>query len=362
MGLFHDILSGEIYKIRKYSIYKGLILDYFKYFPQLPYVFSIHRKGFRVSDWEILNLSKANYKAYLNSKQYFGIHPINGYFSRMIDDKMNIKYVFFGTSVSNVMPEYYYIIDEYGNIRSLMDCDTTETVASGKDILQLLEAKKQLAFKRVTGAIGKGFYKLEYCDGGIKVNDRLMGDEEFEAFLRNLKNYLICEYLKTNPYLAEFWPETTNTIRYLYGQVNGEWRMINSFIRFGSKKTGVVENFNRGGILCYIDEEGRFNGGYVLVKDGKHKHSKPVEYHPDTNKKLEGVIPCWNEIQKAAEDIGMLLPQTRYLGLDFVITDDYKVKLLEINSLTSLDSIQIDGSILKTENGRWFFSSVLSDQ
>lgn len=358
MGFINIIFSGDLYKLRKYRIYKGLVQDYITYFPKLFYVFSIHHRGFLVSDWEALNLNRENYKNYLTSKQYNKIHPINGYYSKIIDDKMNIKYVLSGTSLSDIMPDYYYIIDEYGNVRPLMDTDSPTAVASVEDIISLLKEKKQLALKMVTGSVGKGFYKMESRDGEFSVNGKSMDSEAIRDFIQHLHNYVVCEYLTTNPYLAAFWPETANTMRYLYGQVNGEWRMICSFIRFGTKKTGVVENYNRGGILCYIDEDGQFSGGYELVKDGKRIHSRAIECHPDTKKKLEGVIPCWDAVKKAAVGIGKLLPQMRYLGFDFVITDQNQVKLLEINSLTSLDSLQIDKSILKKENGEWFFSSL----
>ena len=358
-GLIHIILSGELYRLRKYRIYKGLVRDYIKYFPKLLYVFTIHHRGFSVSDWEILNLNRKNYKGYLTTKQYNKIHPINGYYSKIIDDKMNIKYVLSGTSLNDIMPEYYYIIDEYSNVRPLMDSKTEEAAAGSDDILNLLREKKALALKMVTGSVGKGFYKLEYDKKGVLVNGNPMSADEFGCFIQKLKNYVVCEYLNPNRALAEFWPYTANTMRYLAGQVNGEWRMLSSFIRFGSKKSGVVENYNRGGILCYVDENGRFDGGYELVKSGKKMHSRHIELHPDTKKKLTGTIPCWNEVQKAVEAIGRLLPQTRYLGFDFVITDKNEVKLLEVNSLTSLDCIQINGSILDTKNGKWFFSEIL---
>ena len=108
--------------------------------------------------------------------------------------------------------------------------------------------------------------------------------------------------------------------------------------------------------MCFVDEKGYFNGGYLLTKRGKKSYSIPTDVHPDTKKTLAGHIPCWSKVVNAAENIEKWLPQTKYLGLDFVITSDNQVKLLEINSLTSLDAIQLDGSILETDNGKWFFS------
>ena len=59
-------------------------------------------------------------------------------------------------------------------------------------------------------------------------------------------------------------------------------------------------------------------------------------------KPLAGCIPCWNNVINVAEDIEKWLPQAKYLGLDFVITSDNQVKLLEINFLISFDALQIE--------------------
>ena len=360
MGIISILKSKEFYKLRRYRIWRGYARDYKKY-PFHPLrVFMIHRKGFTTGDWEILGLTKKNYSAYLSSRDYCRAHPINGYYSKIIDDKINIKYVLSGTDLSKYMPDYYYIIDEHGIISPMMDTEVTKQNPDASIIIELLKEKKKLAFKLITGSIGKGFYKAEYKNGGIYLNDKLMTSKEFERFIPMLRNYIVSEYLIPHPYLAKFWPNTANTLRFLVGSVNGEWRMLKSFIRFGSSKTGVVENFNAGGVLCYIDEDGYFKDGYIIGKKGERSYAIPVKNHPDTETVLEGHIPCWEDIKKCAKGIETLLPQTKYLGFDFVVTDKKQVKLLEINSLTSLDAIQLDCSILETENGKWFFSSILS--
>ena len=166
------------------------------------------------------------------------------------------------------------------------------------------------------------------------------------------------EYLHPHKELAAFWPKTANTLRYLLCRVDGEYYMLKSFIRFGGSKTGEVENFNTGGVLCYIDENGIFDGGYIIEKSKKNLTSVEVNMHPDTGRKLNGTIPMWDEVKKAAVGIAKYLPETKYLGYDFVVTDKNEVKLLEINSLTSLDALQLDCSLLDTEIGRRFFASL----
>lgn len=356
--IVHTLISGELYKLRKYRLYISFLKDYKTRLNHIIYVFSVHRRGFTVSDWEILGLDKKKYRSYLTSKMYSGVHPINGYYSKIIDDKLNIKYVLSGTELDKYMPEYFYLIDEEGIISPMMDAPYIENSANSLSIIKLLKEREKLALKLITGSVGKGFYKLEYSHGNYFLNSDKMTEKEVQRFISGLRNYVVTEYLTPHPDIARIWPDTANTIRYLTGRVNNEWRMLKSFIRFGSRKTGNVENFNRGGVLCYIDPKGVFQGGYLLQKKGAHFRTTNISIHPDTKEELIGEIPCWNEVNNAVRGIEKLLPQTRYLGFDFVITDKNEVKLLEINSLTSLDSIQLDGSILNTENGKWFFKSL----
>lgn len=360
MKIFSIIKKHEFYKLKKYKVYGGMLSDYKKRpgGANLFEIFLIHRKGFLATDWKILRLTKENYTYFLSSKQYSNYHPINGYYTKLIDDKITIKYILSGTELAKYTPDYYYLIDETGHIFPMMDVPAKKEKYNASDIISLLKSLHVLAVKLVTGSIGRGFYKCEYKDGKIYTNGKELSENEFTEFIVGLKNYIVMEYLRPHEELASYWPTTANTMRYLLCRVDGEYHMLKSFIRFGSKKTGEVENFNSGGVLCYIDENGNFKGGYVIDRSKKKLSSVFVNQHPDTGKEIVGTIPIWSEVQKAAVGIAKYLPETKYLGYDFVVTDKNEVKLLEINSLTSLDSIQMDCSILQTEIGRKFFSSL----
>ncbi len=52
--------------------------------------------------------------------------------------------------------------------------------------------------------------------------------------------------------------------------------------------------------------------------------------------------------------IADLLPQLIYMGIDFAITKDNKIKILEINSLTSLDSLELEESVYDKPQGDFF--------
>ena len=112
-----------------------------------------------------------------------------------------------------------------------------------------------------------------------------------------------------------------------------------------------------GGVLCYITYDGVFDNGYIL--DMKSMKNLRINEHPDTGARLQGQIPLWNKIVEAVNEFAIYFPQLDYLGFDFVITSDNKVKMLEINSLTSLDGIQLVDSIFEHEAGDFYKKRIL---
>ena len=206
----------------------------------------IHSRGFNVSDWKCMSLTKDNYKSYLTTAQYYSMHPINGSFSKWIDDKLTLKYLLAGTHLDKYMPEYYMQIDEEGKLLPLPNLKEKDII-DVTSVVDLLIDKKELAFKLIAGSIGEGFYKVEYVDNCIYVNGIVKTELEFIAFVEGLRNYIIIEYLHPHKMFEKFSPRTTNTIRYLAGRYDdGTMRMLKSYVRFGTEQSGFVENFNRG--------------------------------------------------------------------------------------------------------------------
>lgn len=312
----------------------------------------IHRNGFAVSDWRLLKLNHKNYMEYMSNVTYYKMHPINGIYSKWIDDKLTLKYLCYGTHLDKYMPKYYYQISQFGEIFGLMDCMNPNEKSTAEDIVALLELKGVLAIKLMAGAIGKGFYKAEYREERYFLNGKDISRVEMKKILENLKGYLITEYFYPHKNLAEYCPDTVNTIRYLYGNINREYKLLKAYVRLGTNKSGFVENYNAGGILCFLNENGEFKEGHSA--DLVYFRDNIVEEHPDTGKKLKGKIPLWNDIVKASKEFSDYFPQLTYLGFDFVVTNRNEVKILEINSLTSLDALQLDGSIKGTVAGDFF--------
>ena len=316
-------------------------------------VYSIHRQGFSWDDWHVNNLTKENCSKYLQTSQYYAMHPLNGNYSHWIDDKLTLKYLCTGTQLDQYMPRYYFQIDAEGKVLALSDAPETKDRNDFSDIISLLEEIGELALKRVAGSLGEGFYKAEMKEVRYYLNGTEYSREQLEAKFKTLKEYLVTEYLHPHKEMTPFCADTANCIRYLIGRdALGKMKVIRSFIRFGTKASGYVENYNAGGVLCYISESGRFEYGNLF--DAQKDKNSIIYVHPDTKVELKGEIPLWNEIQLAAQRFGKHFPQLNYLGIDFVVTQGNEVKVLEINSLTSLDTLQLDGSILKKSPGEFY--------
>lgn len=330
------LMAGEFYQdYKKYSFFKA---------------YRIHKYGFTVMDWTFLRVTPENYRDYLSNAAYYGMHPINGDFTTWIDDKLTLKYLCAGTALDCYLPEYYFQVDACGTILPLMDYASDKAVTKAEDVAKLLREKGELAIKRVSGAIGEGFYKAQYSDGAYLMNDKTLSEKGFCQMLCGLENYLIIEYLHPHKDITAYCPNTVNCVRYLAGRVGDELMMLKGYIRFGTIQSGFVENYNIGGVLCYLDKNGCFCEGNVI----DHGDNRVIHQHPDNGTELKGRIPLWDAIEKAVADFGNYFPQLSYMGFDFVVTDDEKIKLLEINSLTSLDGLQIDGPIFSMPGGVFF--------
>ena len=327
------------------------INDYKKKKSSFIHIYLIHRRGFTVDDWIISNVNKENYKKYISSVQYYKMHPINGIFSSWIDDKLTLKYICHGTILDEYMPKYYFYIDEMGNVLKLIDCPDS---LYDNEIISLLNIKKRLAVKQVAGSIGEGFYCVEIKNNKYYVNGKHFNIVELKDFFSKLKLYIITEYFLPHENFQKLSNGTVNCFRYLIGRLNNKMIPIERYIRFGTQKSKFVENYAAGGILCFVNQDGEFFEGNILINGKNHI----IKNHPDNGEKLEGKLPLWNEILEAVDKIDKTFPNLKYLGIDFVFTNDNKVKIIEINSLTSLDALQMKKSLLES-NSKDFFIQFL---
>ena len=310
-----------------------------------------HLKGWSYSDWCVMGLTDEKQKSYLSTVQYTSLHPLNGVYSSWIDDKLILKYILHGTKAGQYMPDYYYQLMDDGRIVGLMDLPS-EYGATVDGIARLLRDKRLLAFKLMKASLGVGFYRVEYKDGKYWMNDEQLDLLQFVNRLKELRGYLVTEYLLPHPEFAKFCDKSVGCLRFLLGRkLNGEIIDIYSFMRFGTARSKFVENYAAGGVLAIV-HDGKYSNGNIF--DFSTLKNIKIDVHPDTGVPIKGEIPYWENVKKIAHLIADVMPQMIYMGIDFCITHDEKIKIIEINSLPSLDGFQFVQSIFETPAGEFY--------
>lgn len=312
----------------------------------------IHLKGWSYTDWTSYNVNNNNRRKYVSTKDYCSLHPLNGIYSCWIDDKLILKYILSGTDAGGYMPNYYYQFTETGNIIPLMDLESPLT-NSYHDVLELIKSKKVLAFKPIKSSLGIGFYKIEHTDGSYFMNGEKMTENTILQKLKTLKNYIVTEYLFPHAEFAKYCSDSVGSIRYILAR-NSDNEVINiySALRVGTKNSGNVDNYSAGGVQCIL-KNGEYDYGYIY--DSKNGTNLIIQNHPDNGIRLAGKIPLWNDIVMASHKIAKAMPQLTYMGIDFCVTNENKVKIIEINSLPSFRFVQVDKSVFEKDLSGNFF-------
>lgn len=163
---------------------------------------------------------------------------------------------------------------------------------------------------------------------------------------------MVTEYLLPHAEFAKFCDKSVGCLRYVIGRKkNNELTEISSYMRFGTKRSKFVENYDQGGVLAIV-KNGAYESGNILDKNTDT--NQVIRTHPDNGLEIEGRIPHWDEVVEAARTVAGVLPQLSYLGIDFCITNDDRIKIIEINSLSSLVGIEADGPIFDKPGGAFF--------
>lgn len=346
-------------RMKGYSNYFGPIAfrefynDFFKYREaDLKEKIWAYRKGFLSKSVVRLKINEENYSDYMPDLTYFKLHPINGKFGKWIDDKLTMKYIL--NPFNEYLPEYYFVINRE-KITKLNDCpDFIEAKVSG--VIKLLKEKKNFAVKLIAGSLGKGFYKLSCEDNTFYINDKKVTESDLQQFISQLKNYAITEYIVSHKSIRKVYDKTANNLRIM--MINDDEfgpKITGAFMKFGTKKSGMIEHVWAGGIFCKIDlEDGTILNPYMYID----KQLTRISIHPDTKEKIEGTVPYWNLIKSKLTEIGNYIPQVKYMGFDVLVTDE-GFKIIEINSHQGLNLMQMYYPVMKNDINRRFFNKLM---
>ena len=287
------------------------------------------RHGFQSFRIQQYGLTKENYKSFLSDYQYHWLNRINNGYQIWINDKTTTRYVM--EPYKQYLAKYYYeIIKMSGEtcIKALQDIpEGFEPSFDG--IFKLLRQEKLLALKPSSGTHGDGFYRMEYADGKYLINGKEMTEDEIVGMISGFKSvYVITEYLFMHHELKKIYPNAVNTIRVaVVNQSAYEPKIMQTYMRIGSSKSGFTDNVGYGGICAKIDTA---TGRYYCPQQIHDHVFTPCPKHPDTGVEIEGIVPNWDYMCEGVLNICRFMPELEYLGFDIAITDD-GFKIIEIN-------------------------------
>ena len=275
------------------------------------------------------NLTDENWDKILSDYQYAWLNRINNVYQKWINDKLTLRYVL--DSYKEYLAEYYFYVGRRNgsvHIKKLQDCPE-EIDESISGIIDILKAKGKLVFKPNAGTHGDGFYKIEYRKPFILINDSKSSEEDLIKILSSQKStYVVTDYLEMHSHLKKIYPGAVNTVRIMVINRNcTEPKIMQTYLRVGTSKTGVTDNIAYGGIAIYVDKDSGFYDRAGLLKNHQYQS---IKFHPDTGTLLEGYLPNWDIVKSGVYKIANSMPQLEYLGFDVVITEE-GFKILEIN-------------------------------
>lgn len=155
------------------------------------------------------------------------------------------------------------------------------------------------------------------CGRGIQI---LSAEQDRKGQLQELckqyaNGFVAEELIVQAEEMSQFHRESVNTLRMPTIRFDDRIEIIHPFWRIG-RGNSVVDNAGSGGIACAIDVE---TGKVIAAADEK---GNQYTVHPDSGVQLIGFqLPRWDEAKAMAKELAMVLPDNRYTGWDFALTD-----------------------------------------
>lgn len=295
--------------------------------------------GFLPFEYLWFDLEHNNPEDYLPTRNNYKNRGINGRYNAILTNKLvfekHLKTVITGIEKLNVVDSLGYI--EKGCLHPLCDLILFRDFDS---LLRLL-SRNDLILKQITGDGGLGLICIELKDDNLYLNGKTVGRNYLVEYLSKLDNYLIQRRIIQKGIFGEINPGSVNTMRIgtMIDPESGKPFIAYAVHRFGSHKSGFADNVGLGGITARIDmEDGRLSMAHHYSKEG---HMEIFEKHPDTSVMIYNQeITGWQDVQRRILEMAGQMPYLKYVGWDFVLSND-DLYVLEGNVSPGLGLVQM---------------------
>lgn len=330
-----------------------------------------YKHGFMPDYVETAGITQSNLHEYISEREYLYLQPINGTYRKWLANKVTTRKIF-APFAAECLPEHYFKITinrKKGKVEiaPLEDCPYVENNTDKEAVIRLLEDKKILTLadpinsrNATIGYDGKSYFMNDKkCDNGDELFDLIAGfhtrpnvmeyiqpaagmENKFNAY-GNLLNVVIYHKTGDAPVLAEatlrvntHYSSNINDIaaevcgaydiEFEPGNVTFERNAMDIEILGDKEATrdeygtdDAVEHDYFAGIAVKVNvEDGSYKNGALVVNGKVHQ----VEQDFATGKKLEGVVPNWDQLKKLVRRMCNFAPQLEFFGMDLLVTED----------------------------------------
>lgn len=164
--------------------------------------------------------------------------------------------------------------------------------------------------------------------------DKMPDNEISELFDKYKKDFIIEEKLVQHEAISRLYSNSINTMRIITFLYENEVHILASILRIGGGGT-EIDNFQKGGYVCKINENGHLND-YAMTKAGEF-----VKSHNDTGVGFGSVvIPRYREIIEDVKEAASKIGHFRILGWDIAVDKNAEPVCIEYNVIPGPESVQ----------------------
>lgn len=298
----------------------------------------LKKMGFLPSSDILFDFNRYGYENYINFRDYRKLHPINGVFSKLIDDKSFLPVLF--RDKPRYLPDFYGTIDKGKYIHGTVN----NSISAGDSIQYGVEKYGKIVLKPKGGSGGKGFIIL----------DKKNILDNIHNVLATGKSYFFSNYMYNESIFNDIFPGSLNTMRVLFFKSkSGEMEIVKLMMKIGTNQSYPVDNAGAGGMVFSVEQQtGEMGPGRIYANRDVY------ESHIDNGTKITGIIiPGWERKLRSIYDILRSINFLKWGGIDIGFTDAGP-KITEINSLPSLRISQIDAPLFVRKEIKDLFFSI----
>jgi hypothetical protein len=332
-------------KIKLFVLYWTRIVFVKNNFDDIPITTKIkaNAEGYLADQYILYDFKHVDKKDYLSEFDWYRSRYINEPF----DFSFNNKVVCAEMLKHHIrFAENYYIINKHVLL------DFHHGPMKYEDVMATLEKEGKLVVKPFAMGKGNGVHLLTFENGRYYVDTEEYTYKNLVKYLKKLDGYLISEYIHQHEYSNKLYDRTTNTIRFITmrNTKTHEMELFFAVQRIGRFKTIPVDNGSKGGLVANINlETGELSEARCLQELGSW------DVHPDSGNPIKGAfIPNWDGIKKEMLDVCKKIPFMDFIAWDLLIMEDGRPCVIEANTSSGVNIIQLWGGQKQDELGDFF--------